>query len=250
MVCDSHPRSDLEEAGALFNVGVSLFDLAHDGFPDVASALAELVPKEVILRAAEGDVVATELARDAAQADEVLLLISLISGFFRRLSRLKAKPERRSALTAEIIAAHQVELRSVASAGDVAEAAAIAAASSAAPFRVLARLATLDLDEEVARPAEVAAERIGRVFGLVDDLTDLVVDVQDNSLNGLLLSAQLPSDIADRAAIEALLDGDAVKTAAEEVVAEVRAIQMLPHSSVVGLDVLMQHSIRAWLEGP
>ncbi|MFJ9080698.1 hypothetical protein ACIRO3_36500 [Streptomyces sp. NPDC102278] len=251
LVCDDSPQTDTEETSALFNLGVSLFDLAHDGFPDVASRIGELLPEEMVARAAAGDPVGTELARSAADsADEVRLLTAVVEGFFKRVSHLPANPGRRSALAAEIVAAHQEEIRSVRYTAGSPMARTVAAATSAAPFRVVARLVTLDLDEAEARPAEEAAERLGRIFGLVDDLTDLVVDMQDSALNGVLLTARSMPGADDRACAEALLDGDQVRLATCEVVDELKALKALPRCQSAGLDVFVQHSVRAWLEGP
>ncbi|WP_030775944.1 hypothetical protein [Streptomyces sp. NRRL S-920] len=251
LVHEDGPLPETEEASALFNLGVSLFDLAHDGFPDVASRIGELLPEHVVARAAAGDPVGTDLARAAADsADEVRVLTAVVEGFFTRLSRLPASPQRRSALAAEIVAAHREEIRSVRGAAGSPQARAVAAATSAAPFRVIARLVTLDLDEAQARPAEEAAERLGRIFGLVDDLTDLVVDMQDSALNGVLLAARSMPESDDRACAEALLDGDHVRLATREVVDQLKALDALPRCRAAGLDVFVRHSVRAWLEGP
>ncbi|MGW1952200.1 hypothetical protein ACWCPI_05450 [Streptomyces sp. NPDC001920] len=241
-----------EEAGkasALFNLGVSLFDLTHDGFPDLATRLGELLTPESVAGAAAGaaDVSLAE-SRRAEESPEVTLLLAIVTDFFRRVSLLEARKNRRSELVEAVVTAHSVELESARCPASSSAAKSLSVESSKAPFRVLGCLAALDLDDADAKLIRDICDRLGALFAIVDDLSDLVVDIQDGALNSLLLSAASTERCTDRDIIEGLLDSGGIQRAAAEAASILRELASFPQASECGLAEFLHHSIRAWIE--
>lgn len=180
---------------ALFNVGISLFDLLHDSFPELVSTftshfdagtLDDVTRSAEAARALNADI-------DSVRDPEVRILLRIIVAFFdgiRRSRRGRALPKRlaetlREAYSAEILSISP-KLRGLSACATRNT----LRAKSTIPFLVIREIARTRTNRIRSEQADVTAAEIGEIFWYLDDLADLVADVRHGALNSLLLCAQ------------------------------------------------------------
>ncbi|HWH94860.1 MAG TPA: hypothetical protein VNT03_13455 [Baekduia sp.] len=171
---------------AIFNLGISFFDIVCDHLPQVAVRLGGLLDEHVLrdLAGAPGRV--ARLARDAeALADpELQLLLGVVAAFYA----LGPAEGEHSGLAEQLVSAHRAQMLSVGRA-DVSSDLALAAAreKSTLPFAMIGVIAAGGRPD--ADIASSLAERVGVAFWLADDLADAAVDFDNGALNALLVDA-------------------------------------------------------------
>ncbi|MEO1188999.1 MAG: hypothetical protein AAFW60_07995 [Pseudomonadota bacterium] len=211
---------------ALFNVGVSLFDLLHDSFPDLASMFSSYFDGELLERSIHNPDGMSSLKADieCVPEPELRILLRIITAFFdgvRRSRRGRPIPERLGATLSE---AYRMEILSL-SAGhpkSLGKASEISRAKSTMPFIVIRELARVRSSKTREKKTDAAALQIGEIFWLLDDIVDLVADVRQGALNSVLVSAgnlNPESNAADVGSVlAALLESSILEDVADRLV--------------------------------
>jgi hypothetical protein len=192
------------ELGALFNLGISLLDCHVDGGGDRSELIRRLTPESVRLALVEPG--AVRLRRRPAirrRQPELDVVLALASAFLDGAGQVgRGDP----VLIDDVTHALRAELASIAP-----EAAPeVAREKSTRPFAILARLA--------GDPADDGRD-LGLAFWLLDDVVDLVADLRDGSVNGLLPPRAEPAEAA-----ATLLRDDRVERAAAHAAAALAAV--------------------------
>jgi hypothetical protein len=267
------PRSDL---GAVFNLGISLFDYVLDTALFAATAQDVLLALE---RHGLHGLLDEEICEDFGDSlvrrppSEARLLLRLIQQFHAGVLRLRPGPEALEELATLLQEAMTAEISSVQVAGPGWEPAAVgvAQAKSVLPFQVLAWLGRYSdsprspqVDDEAHRRL---AKELGQAFALVDDLCDLVEDLQGRAINSLAnrpiqtqgsdleTDAGLDADTATEA-LEAMLSSDQLDRAAADVVCHLKEVEQRVHDLVsrdhqgeaAELLATMRAFLRNWIE--
>lgn len=191
-------RAEVAEACAIFNLGVSVFDLISDTDPALFAQVSTLFDAEHLSRMLGEPTSTVQLVSAAGETPtiEVRVLLKLIAAFFARLRCLvdaddPATVELRQHLASSLVAAHGAELQSaedpILNAVDWVS---VSEAKSTLPFVVIGDLAQLAAMPDAAPGAASSlASLVGHVqavFWLTDDVADIVRDFQDGALNALL----------------------------------------------------------------
>jgi hypothetical protein len=193
---EGNGASDVGEACAVFNLGVSVFDLISDTDPRMFAEVATVFDTHTLDRTLQDPAQITHLldAAEGMAVTEVRILLKLIAAFFLRLQTLGDAGDPRlhhiqRRLDQSLLAAHGAELRSTSN-GNPAdnEWVSISEAKSTLPFAILGDLAQLSAcpSEATARSFQCLVRHVQALFWLTDDTADIVSDFQDGALNMLL----------------------------------------------------------------
>lgn len=244
--------------GALFNLGVSVFDLLHDSSPDLVAVLPGRLDGPALARLTTDPAAAAALRRSAQQPiddlgatlpAEIRILLVVVADFYARLHVAAGGAGLSPSLIGALQEAYQAEMSSLEGTGGER----VARSSSVAPFTVLAEvaLAAAKADDRVRadRLGELAAA-IGEVFWLVDDLVDSVSDAQTGSLNALLTCPETGESWTPLV----LLESAAIEAYAGRLGATVAHVDTLlghpnwPDPNAAGqLRTLIRNGVRSWM---
>lgn len=242
------------DAAALFNFGISMFDLLHDTLPDLAPSFGEMFGHDQLRALIGNPTAADRLAGVAggATTPEVSLLLRTIAAVFEAIHRLtgrqaaKALKEVGSLLTL----AYTAETASSGSSASADERVRVSRDKSVLPFCVIGAIGRLS--GQCPDCGGELAETLGTIFWKVDDLADLVGDTRSHSLNSLLLRAGERDEDQPAAALAALLVGNGIEEAAANICAGLIAQrQMVERSScdpALKLDRVAPSYVRMWIE--
>lgn len=212
---------------AVFNLGVTLFDVVCDHLPDLVAGLCAVVDEARLRDLVEDPAAAERLAHDAAGLDqpELRLVAGVIAAFFTRAMAEDERPVASPPELHELITrAYRAQMQSVSGADMSRREARLAAREkSTLPFAVIGAIAAgCDAAAASSVPARPLVEDIGVAFWLADDLCDAVVDFRRGALNALLVDAYggfgpgaYPQ--AGPSGLVVILDGGALDSAAREV---------------------------------
>lgn len=180
---------------SMFNLGVSMFDLIYDNYPDLFEEFSETF-NEKVLRRLEDDPGACqdlEFRSKGVSTDELRVLLKIIAWFFSRLHLLSEATEGSGAwdkLSSLLLEAYRTELRSASvstNAGD--DLVRVSQAKSTLPFRVIHQVAHLfsgSVNQEVESAVDSLMSHVATNFWLMDDLVDVVRDFRAGDLNSIL----------------------------------------------------------------
>jgi hypothetical protein len=221
---------------ALFNLGISLFDIIVDQLPELHSALQRNFDKYMLLELATnaGAVQRYQDLLEQVVDDEIRILLKIVVSFFRELHFLNAATCRQHSpeLTSLLEKAYIAELSSMYEAGGT-DPHQTAEAKSTLPFIIIGQIARLGASSASNRAGariDGLAADIGSIFWLVDDLADLVGDLRSRSLNGVLLRCELtPAASRDSALLYRrvgdLLAGPLIEETATKVATQLGSVE-------------------------
>ena len=229
---------------ALFNFGISLFDLVCDGRPSGLASLTTAFDED-LLRRLLGDPRAPEQLHLAAGSigDPLLrFLLSAVAAFFVRLRAFgqEADGRARDHLAALLVDAYRAEIGTVRHARtpgtgtSTVDLLAMAHRKSVLPFEVMLAIARLRDGAGGRRDgtrATLLGKHLGLLFSLVDDLVDLNRDVVSGDVNTILLGAGIapgPKRIVGVGQLDAL--GDSLADASARISTHLgAAVRLLGH---------------------
>ncbi|MDO1444619.1 hypothetical protein Q0590_00070 [Rhodocytophaga aerolata] len=185
---------------ALFNTGISIFDLILDHYPHLSKQLIEIINEKTLSDLAT--YTPTQLAEFYSvvlnvEKPELKILLKFIIGFFIELNKLfpeNNKIKARQELLLMLIKGLKSELLSV-NYGTlpIAEQLKIARLKSVLPFLIIKKLATIpvtDNNKKLSKTLNTFITCFAESFWLLDDFVDLVRDLQNKSINNVLLQIQ------------------------------------------------------------
>ena len=248
-------RLDMAEASAVFNFGISIFDLLHDTQADMTGDFATYFDGHVLSRLHSEPYFAIELTEIAAGSDvpEIRLILQVIAAVYRKFHALGIG---NFGEVADLLsAAYEAEMKSAAPAdGQCAvELTRTARTKSTLPFAIIGTIggAGAGTDGQCPMPDEVA-ECIGTIFWRIDDLADIVSDVRSGALNSLLVEARGEAGADISLTLTRLLDDRSIETAAAEVrdaLLQARSVvEACGDGPAKGFDRTLACYVRAWLE--
>jgi hypothetical protein len=213
-------RYAVAERCAVFNLGVSLFDVVCDACPDLRPRLIEAFDEHLLAGLASGTLGAGDLARtaDAEPSVELRVLLKVIAAFFDL-----ARPTAADLTPLEDLLRRAYRAELAASQPDAAtrpDALETARSKSMLPFAVIAEVVRGGecLDDDAGALLCRLADDVSRVFWLTDDLVDAVPDFRSSTLNALLLDgAATASDGDDGAPLRRALDHGVLEATAREI---------------------------------
>lgn len=248
------PHPPAAEAAALFNFGISVFDLLHDTQPEAVAEFSAHFGSDT-LRGLHSGAASPEVLREAAPCcarPEVRLLLQTIAAVYERLHALgdEAPRDRFRALALLLEAAHAAEIGSAERTGEPSDRLAISRGKSTLPFSIIGAIAALPPPHDVDGNDPLLGD-VGLVFWLTDDLTDLVGDARSGAVNSLVARSGCDGseDIGER--LQRLIDGRAIEDTADEIRdALLRIRRNTAPSGLAGtrFEQLLARSVRAWVE--
>jgi hypothetical protein len=238
------------DASALFNFGISMFDLLHDTLPELAPSFRTFFDEDRLgdlVKDAESAGRLAELA-SCATDPEIHLLLLTIAAVFTAIHHLS---EQRGPAAAQV--GHLMAMAYAAEAGssrtdahfDIEERLRVSREKSVLPFHIIRAIGRLRQD--ISPDADNLAERLGTVFWMVDDLADLVGDTRSHALNSLLLKANPDGTSEPEGALAALLAGNVIEDVVGEICDALVALQevLLPSE---GSGRVVPCYVRMWIE--
>jgi hypothetical protein len=269
MACDGIGVRGREvgEASAIFNLGISMFDLIADTDPTLFGEVSAIVDAPRLRALVDGQVQVGAPTADGrtVPAPEVRILIKMIEAFFRRLRELEGKGQPpaahlRDRVATSLMAAHSAELQSAGT--EIPDnLAAVSEAKSTLPFVIIGDLALLGAGAEGVRAGSVESlvSHVKAVYWLTDDLADIVTDFQSGALNSLLArSGGVPHHERDSArdypVLAHLLASREIEETAEAIRQHLRAATVLARRATGGpgrradLGALLACYVRDWIE--
>lgn len=249
------------EICAVFNLGISIFDLVQDCYPELVEEFAQCFHEQVLAELAT-DVSETrrlELRLTENSQPELRILLRIIVWFHQRI-REAAKEEgaadAQRCLAALLREAYRSETESrVAPAME--NALEVSRAKSSLPFLIICQTARL-LAKSADGDVEPLARHIGDVFWLVDDLVDIPADFRDGALNAVVIdtsasSAWKRASREEYEALAGLLRGASIERAIDRLdenfrqAARILADQRLDGEAARRLRRVMAAYVRDWL---
>jgi len=237
---DGQPNqlADIAELCAVFNLGISVFDLVYDNYPDLFAEFSAVF-NETTLHRLEAD---AEISREIehhlnnVSAGELRVLLKLIIWFFAKLHALyrpAPKDQAWEKLLSLLLESYRAELRSASIGWESKhEPLQVSRAKSSLPFAVINQVAIL-----FARPSDAMAQQavdsitahLALNFWLADDLADIVRDFQAGALNSILVQAMSgsswsPDPSQNYPVLARLLEGSYIEQAASELLASIISI--------------------------
>lgn len=216
-VDQASPRAT--ELAAMFNLGISLFDLIVDEFPLLQDELLLFLSEERLRTWVEHGPEPSIAERP--EHDEVRVVVRLAEHVFRAIHRRAAQAGLQTQarqVFRTMTSAHDAQLRSRGAAPDPQEPE-VARTKSVLPFMTMFELAVLFAPAAgvgIASSARTLATATGSMFWLVDDLIDLADDLQTGATNGL--RSNVPAgDLYER--LQGVLDGGAIEETAGQIAA-------------------------------
>lgn len=238
------------QACAIFNFGISVFDLLHDTHPQLSSRFASYFNRDVLLRL-HSDPAAPSEVRESARAakePELRLLLQVIATFYELLRGMGAvKTSAYETVTSLLSAAYEAEMRSATCDGvAMSERLGISHDKSSLPFAIIDAIGALRPEPNAtATLHEALISDIGTIFWLTDDLADLVGDARSGSLNAILIEATGGEALDVGESLRRLLDGRAIEDAATNVR---DAIVRVHEPGSAALARVVTSYVRMWLE--
>lgn len=245
------------ELCAVFNLGISLFDLIHDRYPELIEPLGERIEEEALRRLERReacDQMGSLLSK--VPEPELRILLRIIVWFYSHLPSDSATSSRLAALHSTLRAAYHAEL-SAASIRGGGMAVDVSRAKSTLPFAVIHHVASLSREGD--RVMDALVDQIGTVFWLVDDLADIIPDFRDGAINSILARGSTgwkwsldPAE--NRCVLLNVLSAGLIEEAVESVdlnlAAANRLLQTgaLPPEPARRLSEAMSFFVRSWLE--
>jgi hypothetical protein len=252
------------EICALFNVGISIFDLLFDNFPETYAEFAIQFGEDVLSELGRQNDAPTHFRRAAENisATEARILAKLVAEFFAMIhlnfkGRQTADQRRFGAL---LLDAYRAEARSdqvdsIPSSTLVEH----CRAKSTLPFDVMSEVAGRLASRRSSSDAHHAVVRnVATLFWLVDDIVDITRDARNRNANSILAAATDCLDLDVRSdtysVLNAILDGDYVEQTTDRIascLSEVNdALQMLdlPCEVVRRNQTAIQSYVRHWID--
>lgn len=251
---------------ALFNLGISVFDMVYDLYPGLSKQFAEIFNEQTLLamRSASKTKILQNIVVDELLADELRILLKLIAAFFMGSSAL-VESNQDGTLHRELFdllqAAYRAEVQSV-QPDEVSNLPEVARAKSILPFAVIHRLISTRTDScllPYAGEVDEIMKCMGTLFWRVDDISDVVRDLQSGSVNTLLLTTrsswhQTSDPLVNYSVLAELLEGNVIVDTASEIVSNLTRISCILQkidsmgSSAERLYSVLLAYTRNWLE--
>jgi hypothetical protein len=261
--------AEIAELCAVFNLGVSIFDLVDDEYPDLFESFSQIFSEETLNRLRDDPGAYLDLERSGSSetlAVELRILLKIIAWFFSKLElfyKAGASKEARAKLSALLLQAHRAELRSTSAGADpTVDSMEISRAKSTLPFAVIHQIVHLCLglsNQETETTLDFLVSNFATTFWLIDDLVDIVTDFQAGSLNSILVRAgakpsrgQDPMD--NYPVLASLLQGSYIEEAADEICTRVGCVVDTLQREAFSAEAAMQlrkvtlSYLRSWME--
>jgi hypothetical protein len=249
-------RLEVARLGALFNLGIVLFDRVCDRFPSRASLLFERATPDFLDATLSGDTPPPTQTGDSA----IDFLLALIVNFFAgtRALAADARGDDRRGFTQLIYAMYRAERFATEATRDRATASLHVwrelRRKSSLPMRTMAHLALLPLpgaDETVRSAVHSAAGAAGEAMWIVDDLADVGEDLEAGCWSRplwLLTRTLGQTPVNGRDAIQQLLDTGIAAAEAHRLAKRLVRLRSSTIYSGGGLMRSVQATLHAWLE--
>jgi hypothetical protein len=176
---------------ALFNLGITMFDMISDRVPDGPRQLSRFIDPSALIALSREKKAARRLRRraEALKHFELRCILSIVSGFFIEMQkRFEFVGDAASsqleqlilrAYCAQMVCSNWKEDQSAASLLEAIR------EKSVLPFNIIHRIACLGGGTQAI--SEALASEIGEIFAQLDDLVDLSKDLRDGQVNSLLI---------------------------------------------------------------
>lgn len=254
---DDDTTAAMVRLGALFNLGISLFDLLHDRFPGRAATLSRQLDPTALAAVMQSGRAFTPTGDGAVD-----LLLGLIAAFFQGAASLPGRGEPRHQLARLIMAMHGGELASTRGRFEASPPSRAVLRQlrrkSALPLWTVAVLAQLARPE--APPSGPAPTRLRALVGCAADalwLVDDLVDLEEDHAAGVwsrpwwILGRRLghppPRDLA--AALSCLDDDGIVEAEAGRLADRLRRLRDARERGAAALWLSIAVAVRSWLAG-
>jgi hypothetical protein len=258
---DPELREKAAVLSALFNFGISLFDLVLDSYPEAKPELANRFGGDLMERLMREPGAVESFGGEVARVEprEMRILMKVVANFFHRLAAAPGvtTAASRDALHASLVEACHAELDSGRGLETGETALRLSRAKSTLPFQVIYRITRLFVTGEERSKLVDLAHNLGVIFWRIDDLVDIPSDYRDSALNSLLATAANgapldPDPAQNYAVLASLLTGSVIEGAVREVGKNVtKALTTLRNSSspaAARLAEALRFYIRSWLE--
>jgi hypothetical protein len=256
---DSERGEKAAALSALFNLGVSLFDILIDQAPEMMETFAVYF-NESTLRSLGEDRSHTGAIHSLASRvnnDEIRILLKVIGAVLEGLHELSKGPLSDSRdLLAQLEGAYFAEMASSKARHDAtADVCRISKVKSAMPFKVMGQIAQFGVRRDRVSSAAIfqLAEDIGEIFWLTDDLIDIVDDLRSCSVNAILAEQGLTPAACQNPkcvyrGVMQLLSGSQIETRAADVRFRVGALVGQLNDSEASLfkDCTLSY-VRCWI---
>jgi len=258
------------EAGnlcAIFNLGISLFDLIYDNFPAMARELSQwFIERQSISPLPTARSPLADSSSTGSQTTEVRLLTTLINWFFDQLesaANISRNTDVYQRVTRHLFEAYHAEMNSApASQGSASTAVRISQAKSTLPFIIITELSSLFVVQPrsgVAPLVRSLTRHLAANFWLTDDLVDIIDDARAGALNSIVCRAKsdLNRDQHDKdkkGLLRQLLEKDYIQKSAVRIahhnsrVSRILRSPRLPRHPAGRLRRVVRSYTRDWLE--
>ena len=248
------------ELAALFNLGISMFDLLLDSMPKAASGFSASFDRRTLSHLHDdGEAIEAVLNAAASAAEpETRILLRIIASFYAGLYAFvpeQSRSESRKPLRL-LMAAYEAEIASTrAHTRTRAQQLQISRSKSTLPFLILNEIGRLGrgVDHPAQERLDEVASAVGTLFWLVDDLADLVDDLGSGAVNAVVLrGAKRRGDLDGTA--RSVVESKALERTVREIVAAfdtiVAATQdpLFAGTTAESLRSLIGVYVRSWLE--
>ena len=194
------------QLSALFNLGISVFDLIIDHYPNISSVLNSVFNERVLKRLIFESSQEQKKMKSAIQqlnGNEIKILLKLIAGFFKNLNDSFSdgrQDEIKNILLPELIKAYKAELIS----NNLTKLSLdlhsnISRRKSTLPFIVISKLiiiANNDININNLKVYNKFIKNFAESFWILDDILDIVKDIRTGALNSVLVKAQLDLNLS------------------------------------------------------
>lgn len=255
MIAGRPVRQDVAEACAVFNFGISIFDLLHDTQSDLVADFTAQFDQSVLSRLNSDPDFPRRLVENSAGSDvpEFRLILQTIAAVYQRLHALDIGHFDQ---VAELLAAAydaEIKSASLAAGQSIAELRQTSREKSTLPFAIISAIGDPDLGSGTQSTAHgQIVDSIGSIFWRIDDLADIVSDARSESLNSLLVEARRDEKAEIASTLTGLLEGSRIEASAQEVrdaLLHVRSVvDECGDGSAKGFDRVLACYVRAWLE--
>lgn len=245
------------EACALFNYGVSVFDLLHDSQPHVASEFNRYMNAEIIdkLNSDRGTVIGLANSLSDCDRPEIRIVLQAIYEVYRRLYMIfppsGVLPNSLKFLMEHSYAAEMKSSKWTKMSSE--ESLRTSRAKSNLPFLIMAEISRPAADGCAPNypPTDVANE-LGDIFWRVDDLADIIGDLRANALNSILIRVGWGATITDiHTTLVRLLEGNEIEETAKALCESLNRIQAQTPAicqDCTELSTMVTSYTRMWLE--
>jgi hypothetical protein len=262
VICPDSPRiqaSELSSLGALFNLGIGLFDWIMDRFPERAEIIHSCVTQETLEKLIVGQV---DKVLPPAKDDGIDLLFAIIRAFFVDLNCAKWSSDVRKPLREMLLL--MLESQSIVSNSKRFSKEPPQGLwqhlrnKSVLPAAALALVGMLDCDRDTERQVQQAWEignAVGELLWIVDDLVDAAEDWEAGSwsrpwvLYARSLHFCLSESSTTTEALSALLESGIVHTEVAQLVETFMHLSGLvsDHGSARSFDRCFRTTIQSWI---